>query len=188
VGRIDGNGGYPCVKHAGNCHPGNLHVLLILDAVVIRMDGHRNSNTQLIADGVHVESNIPVVHGTVAAFGLGDFNNNGRIGSLGSLENTSDDKGASAVCRHGNGISLGQHGTVDDLAADEKCLRVGKQFYNILWPTDLNSPEEIILDGRCLHTHIRTSYWIIFKPGLSCHQMAKAPETAASPAMPRHRT
>ena len=78
VGSVDGNGGNPRIEHRRDFDFGRLDISRILDAVMVRMDGHRNGDLHFIAKRVHFTRHIPeigIAIGVGPAFGFGDFDN-----------------------------------------------------------------------------------------------------------------
>ena len=74
---------------------------------MIGMNGDRYRYTQFVAGGIDLSGNVPIVDSAVSvcpAFGLGDLNDYGRTGFLGSAEGPFDYEGIPTVGRYGNGF------------------------------------------------------------------------------------
>src|SRR6185369_484039 len=140
MGSIDGNRGDACFEHGRNLDFGSFKINVVLYSVMIGMDCDRYGYPEFIAEGIDDARHIPVIDRTVgflAAFRLGYFDDHRAVGTLRSLKHTPYDKYISAVSCHGNGFTFSSHGTVDDLAADNKRFGIREEFRDVRRPSDL---------------------------------------------------
>ncbi len=101
---------------------------------MVGMDGDRNGDAELVAEGVDDARHVPVIDravGFLAPFRLGDLDDERGVGPLGGLEGAADDKIVPSVAGHGNGMSLGDHGPVYHLAADDERLGIGEKLPDV---------------------------------------------------------
>ena len=76
MGGVDGDGGDSGLEHGRHLDLGGGQILIVLDAVMIGMNGNRNSDAHFIAECIDNAGHIPVVDGAVGflpPFRLGDL-------------------------------------------------------------------------------------------------------------------
>ena len=159
MGGVDGDGGDSGLEHGRHFNPGGGQILIVLDAVMIGVNGNRNSDAHFIAERINNAGHIPIVDcavGFLTPFRLGDFDDYRRIGALGGVQDSADDEIVASVAGHGNRFSLGKHGPVDDLAADDKGLGIGEKLADVGGAPNLKSFFEI-----CRVTHFNLPLSIV---------------------------
>ena len=135
------------LEHGGDLDQGLREVLLVLHAVVVGVDGDGDRDAHLVAQGVDDARHVPVVHravGLLPALGLGDLDDDGGIGPLCRPQRATDDEGVTPVRRHRDGLALGPHRAVDDLAADDERLGVGEEGLDVGRTAHLEGSLEIL--------------------------------------------
>ena len=149
---VNSDGCYTSVEHGGDLHTRLFHIRVSLDAVMVGVDGHRDCDMQLVGNGINQAGQVPEVHGAVcsgAAFRFCDLHNDSRIGSLGRLQSSTNNELVASVGSDGHGPALGDHGPVNNLAADEERLGVGEQLYDAGWPPSFKGFCKILQRNSC---------------------------------------
>jgi hypothetical protein len=127
---IDGDRGHSGLEERGDLDLGPRYVLGPLDSVVVGVDGDRNRNSQLVADGVDLAGEVPVVDpavGVGAALRLGDLDQDRGIRPLCGPQRPANRDVAPTAGGDGHRLPLGHLRPVDRLTADDQRLRVGEE-------------------------------------------------------------
>ena len=106
-------------------------VLVILDSVMVRMDGNRYGNAEFVAECINNTGHVPVIDSAVCllpSFRLCNLDDNSGLRPLSSHEGATDNKIVPPVAGHGNRLPFGEHCPVYYLAAHDKRLGIGEKL------------------------------------------------------------
>ena len=146
VGRVDGDRRDPRLEHGRDLHLRRVEVLVVLDAVMVGVDGDGNRDPHLVAEGVDDARHVPVVDGAVgllSTFRLGDLDDHRGVGPLGGPQRPPYHEEVAAVGGHGDGLPPGLHRAVDHLPADDQRPRVREKRLDVGGSSDLQGFLEI---------------------------------------------